>query len=484
MFLCQQLIVFSTRIPVARTSAMNRWCSAVVLLFACVVPAQAHFIWIVPEMGKANAAIVVFSDDLAPDRSVPISRIEKTRLVTRDAKGALVPLKRTEGKNFYRVELDGKGPFVVAGQCDYGVIQKGKAEPFKLVYHAKALFGYAPGEGMPPACCQPVNLSDLEIVPVVSRDNPKSGVQGVRVLWGGKPLADADVTVYVPGSDEAVEGKADKDGLFRQGIDPGKKPGVYAIRVLHIVKKAGEDDGKKYAEVRHYATLVFEASGPAAAPKSAAVENPEATKLLAEARACRAAWQKFQGFSADLTLLREGKIHKGRVEVAATGKVKVELPDEEMKAWVTRQLVSVVSHRMEGAAERETPCAFVDDCADHPLGRAIKVLNDELHSSYRIRDRQIIEVNRQMRDSRFTITVLENRLNAEKKFLPVSYVVNTWDMKSGALRSSTAFHQVWDRVGAFDLPQTITVVTASGGENVGNSLDARTIRLTNHELPR
>jgi hypothetical protein len=105
------------------------------------------------------------------------------------------------------------------------------------------------------------------------------------------------------------------------------------------------------------------------------------------------------------------------------------------------------------------------------------VLNDEFHSSYRIRDRQVIVVNRALRDTRFTITVMENRLNAEKKFLPVSYVVNTWAAEGGALRSSAAHHQTWQRVGHFDLPHTATVVTASAGK-----LEARGLKLSNFRL--
>ncbi len=66
-----------------------------------------------------------------------------------------------------------------------------------------------------------------------------------------------------------------------------------------------------------------------------------------------------------------------------------------------------------------------------------------------------------MPGSRFTITVLENRLNKQKQFLPRSYVVNTWDLKTDALKSSQTFHQKWTRVGEYDLPSSVLVVTAT-----------------------
>src|SRR5262249_21352149 len=139
-----------------------------------------------------------------------------------------------------------------------------------------------------------------------------------------------------------------------------------------------------------------------------------------------------------------------------------------------------VGHRMsDGGGGPDTPCAFADDVTDHPLGRAIQVLNDEFHSSYRIRDKQVIVVNRSTKESRFTITVMENRLNPEKKYLPASYVVNYWDLKTDALmRSDTHFH-TWTRVGTFDLPESLTVVSATPGKQ-----EAKSMQLTNVRLPK
>ncbi len=105
------------------------------------------------------------------------------------------------------------------------------------------------------------------------------------------------------------------------------------------------------------------------------------------------------------------------------------------------------------------------------------VLDDEFHSSYRIRDRQVIVVNRTTKDSRFTITVLENLLNDDKQYLPVSYVVNYWDLKGEVLKRSEAHHDSWKRVGKFDLPTELLVLTATP-----TGQEARSIKLSNHHL--
>jgi hypothetical protein len=227
-----------------------------------------------------------------------------------------------------------------------------------------------------------------------------------------------------------------------------------------------------------FARGVPDDSTPAKKAADAPKADAEATKLLADARAARASWENFPGFAADIEANFDGKVVKGRVEVNSKGKVSLSVPDSAPAqwTWAMRQMASIVSHRLGNAAELETPCAFADDVMDHPFGRAIRVLNDEFHSSYRIRDRQILVVNRRMEDSRFTITVLENRLSEEKQFLPAHYVVNTWD-KTGALTRTETFHQTWQRVGRFDLPLAEYVVIATAGK-----LEDRCLKLTNHQL--
>ena len=134
--------------------------------------------------------------------------------------------------------------------------------------------------------------------------------------------------------------------------------------------------------------------------------------------------------------------------------------------------------RRRPGGPRDTPCAFTDGVTDHPLGRSITVLNDELHSVYRIRDRQIIEVNRQMENVRFTITVLENTWNKEKQYLPVSYVVNTWDRKSKTLKNSVAHHQTWTRMGDFDMPTTLLTVRATPEQLESHLITFSNVKLT------
>jgi hypothetical protein len=219
-----------------------------------------------------------------------------------------------------------------------------------------------------------------------------------------------------------------------------------------------------------------------ALPAAEPVADPAATKLLAEARAARATWTGFPGFTADAAVRADGRLLKGQVRVTADGEVTFTgLPPEE-EAWARRTLGSVVGHRLASAAPLDTPCRFLDPGdAEHPLGRAVQVLNDEFHSSYRIRDRQIIVVNRSMQNEKFTITVQENRKTPAGKYLSASFVVNYWDKASGELLRSEANLQGWARVDSFELPAELTVVTAKKA-NGGEGQSARTLTLTRHQL--
>ena len=66
-----------------------------------------------------------------------------------------------------------------------------------------------------------------------------------------------------------------------------------------------------------------------------------------------------------------------------------------------------------------------------------------------------MEVSRRIDSARFTISVLEVQWNADKKYLPRSFVVNYFDGKSGELRESHGFRNDWQCAGGFDIPQRI-----------------------------
>ena len=450
--------------------------------------ARGHFIWIVPDR-DGKSAQVFFSDNLTPDEAKLLAKIASTevflRSVTGPPEGAfnLVPTKTTPLKwtkdtdrKAYVVTASGQGPRWFWAVCNYGVVQRGKSEPFLLKYYAKAFLGGIPSEEG--AIAGPGHWDRLPL------EIRRTKFGDCRVLWNGKPLAGADVAILAPGEDTAQEMKTDAAGEIK--LKSGKS-GLHAIRARHIEKKSGKHDGKEYKEARYYSTLVFRAEKTAKNDAVPVKADPAASKLLADARSARATWKNFPGFTAEVAVNFDGKVSKGKVHVAKEGKVRLEGLDAAFEPWAKRELASLVGHRLDSGTPRDTPCAFVDSVEDHPFGRAIRVLNDELHSSYRIRGKEIVVVNRTMKDRRFTITVLESIANAEGKLLTTSFVVDYWHLDTGELVRSDATSQTWKRVGQFDLPAVTRIVTAAREKKAESDrkeegYTAKSLALSSHKL--
>jgi uncharacterized GH25 family protein len=457
---------------------MKRYMVSLLVFILAASAVRSHFIWVVPEP-SGKTVKVIFSDSLQPDSAELLAKIGKTEAFLRGGDGKPKLVKLTNAKEAYLAtipEPQGKQEPLVTAVCTYGVVQKGNTDPFLLKYNASA--AVRPGAGhFPYGYAEPWDRLELEIRYVMNNgDFPV-----FEVLWKGKHLVDAEVVYLAPGEEKARTAKTDKGGTVNFG-GQDHKPGLHSVRARHVESSAGEHDGKKYKEVRHYSTLVMQINERKAAGDDKPKEDPAASKLLADARAARAKWDNFPGFTADVEVNFDGKLSKGKANVDSAGRVTLTGIDKEMEKWARRNLASTVGHRLEDSAARNTPCAFLDDNANHPLGRAIRVLNDELHSSYRIRDRQIMEVNRTMKDGRFSISVLENRPTAEGKFLSVAFVVNFWNTETGELQRTEAHHQTWTRQGKFDLPLRTTVVTGTRELSGGNARPAQSLTLSNHKL--
>jgi hypothetical protein len=149
---------------------------------------------------------------------------------------------------------------------------------------------------------------------------------------------------------------------------------------------------------------------------------------------------------------------------------------------VKDQLESIAMHRIassqgDASAAAKPVLRFADDRHDHPLGRLLIFEGGSFASSYRVKDKQVMVVNRNMGRQNMTITVLDNDRNVEGKFLPRSYTVQFWDATTGELRRTDTIQDRWRRVGSWDLP--ISHIVNSATET---GLSVRSLILSKHEL--
>ncbi len=216
---------------------MNRLILSVVALAACAAATRAHMVYVVPAK-DGGAVTVVFSDSLEPDEKVKMDKVGGLKLLARVG-GKDAPVEYTKGDHSFAAKLP-KGASVAYGTAVYGLLTKSE-KPTLLVYHPKAVLA-----GSDAKSATVGEAAALEVVPV-----SEAGKTRFRLLAKGKPVAGAEGTVVLPdGTKEKVT--TDKEG-FTIGFE---KTGRYAAYLKLTESKAGEHDGKKYEEVRHYATLV------------------------------------------------------------------------------------------------------------------------------------------------------------------------------------------------------------------------------------
>ncbi|MGB7160531.1 MAG: kelch repeat-containing protein [Tepidisphaeraceae bacterium] len=245
---------------------MIRIYTAVLLLLAAAHHASAHFVFVVPDPNGSTAK-VYFSEDLKPDEDVDVELLRNAKLTLSGAGRHGAPLELTKSGSAFVTPLPGSGLRVVTGVLDLGVMQRGKSKPHVLIYHPRTVIGDPFN-----AHAAPHGDAIVEIAP--QRDGEQLRFQ---VLVDGKPKPDAEVTVIHPGGTEQVT-KTDA-----AGVTPAfAKPGRYGAWARHWIPEPGERDGKKYDEIRHYATLVidFAASYASATPTTAPSTAPSAARFI------------------------------------------------------------------------------------------------------------------------------------------------------------------------------------------------------------
>lgn len=207
--------------------------SILVFLFACT-PVFGHFVYIVPQ-SDGKTLQVVFSETLEEDPAVSLGPIAKLQLLTRGATGADTALDAQAHDHSMTARAPVNG--IVHGTITYGISTRG-GQPFLLKYHPKAILGSIPADRQ--------SLGNVELVPT-------SLPQGLRfqVLSQQKPVAQADVTVLLP------DNTSKKVTTDAEGWTPRfEAPGRYGAWARVVEKSAGEHEGQKYTEIRHYPTLV------------------------------------------------------------------------------------------------------------------------------------------------------------------------------------------------------------------------------------
>ena len=438
----------------------NHWLFAALTLLGSAGLAQAHFLFvrIQPPAEGGRFSEVYFSDVANAGDVRFIDKIAHTKLWLQAKPGSFEPLTVHKAADRLRALVPASGSIGVVGECTYGVLGRAKQPSFLLRHYPKAVAGRPDDVAL---------LAPKSEIPFEIGLRPEGKGVELTALRQGKPIANAKFIAVAANLDNHTF-SADAQGKARW---QPPSSGVFAVYTNQTLNEPGTYEGKKYDEIREFTTIAF------TWPLEANGADAEAVKLFQEATAARASWKSFPGFSADVSASVDGRTWKGTATIGAKGDVELAMEDEVATPWVQEQLESLVLHRIARGEGKPPVLRFADDDKKHPLGRLLTFDGGQFASSYRVKDRQIMVVNRQMGKRNMTITVLDNDKNAEGQFLPRSYTVQYWDAAAGQLQRTEAIQNRWTRVGSWDLPSQLTTITSSSS---GQSV--KTMSLTNHRL--
>lgn len=201
----------------------------------------AHFLWLSPAPGKPAVVELHFSEDAAEPEAKFLERLAGIEAVWH--KDSQTSEKLEVKKTDRALEVTAGEPAgCVVTTRKWGVLDKNGAK-YKLMYYGKCLLGGEPSRWL----TTPVAAQRLDLVPAW-----KDGQAGVVAYWNGQPLANAEVTVD-PFTGESIKGMTSAEGRFEFPATTG----LTSVRVKQVEAGAGEEDGKPFAETRHYASLVF-----------------------------------------------------------------------------------------------------------------------------------------------------------------------------------------------------------------------------------
>ncbi len=436
------------------------WLAAFLFVVSIAESAQAHFLFvrILPAAEGGRFAEVYFSDSADAGDPRFVSKIASTKLWAQTKPGSFEPLKVHAASDRLRAAVPANGTVSVIGELTYGVLGA-KKTPFLLRHYPKAFAGRVDELH----ALQPKKEIPFEI----QLRQQKDALEFVA-LRDGKPVPNATFSA-IASSLKETKFMADAEG---KAIWKPTAPGHFAIYSSQTLKQAGVHNGEKYDEIREFATIAF------AWPFETKGADAKAVQLFQDAIDRRAMWHGFPGFAAEVQANVDGRKWKGTATISAKADVEVSPEDDVVTPWVRGQFESLVLHRVAQPRGQAPILRFADDVVDHPLGRLLVFEGGAMASSYRVRDQQIMVVNRAMGKVNMTITIIDNELNADKKFLPRSYTVQYWTASTGDLQRTETIQNRWTPLGSMDLPTLISVQTSSSA-----GVSVKTMTLSGHRVP-
>jgi hypothetical protein len=214
----------------------------ILLLFCAAVTLRAHFTFIVPLPGRAEAHMVL-SETLTPDDAVSAEIAAGAKIKVRDASGKEEIVELIPADNHFKLKLPGKGNRIAYGTANLGIANRG-GKTHLLLYYPKTIVGSLYGKD--------ATVGGDQVVELVPHGEP--GRIRIQLIARGKPVPAAEFTLIHPNGKQQIV-KTDAEGF----AGPFTESGRYGAWARFWENSPGEQEGKPYEQLRHYAMLVFDA---------------------------------------------------------------------------------------------------------------------------------------------------------------------------------------------------------------------------------
>ncbi len=220
----------------------------VCLLATCLQTAQAHFPWLVIEQraGEKPVVQVYFSEGPVADNPELLQRLTGANTWQLSGREQTTPIQLVLSNEHLSLPLDASwSDSLIVLSKSLGVRTRG-ADSFVLNYYGKT------GPAVTSRAWQ--NKKSSELLALDVQPSLDAGQLVVQVLFRGKPVADAEVTLLSDLVD--LDEKLITNTQGKASYDLTRKP-IHALRVKFTEKASGTLDGKEYSEIRHYTTATF-----------------------------------------------------------------------------------------------------------------------------------------------------------------------------------------------------------------------------------
>ncbi|BAU07125.1 DUF3386 domain-containing protein [Fischerella sp. NIES-3754] len=176
-----------------------------------------------------------------------------------------------------------------------------------------------------------------------------------------------------------------------------------------------------------------------------------ARKLFQTAYESRYTWDKnFPGYSADVQVVQGAEVYTGQVRINHDMSIEVtRVSDQQVAEGIYTQLQDMVTHRQRIAFEESHGNhEFVLGERDNTDAVEILVKGNSIDSNYKIRDKQVCQVNRTMGRMAFVIDTYQS-LDTGEGYIPISYQATFRNTQTNKVTSILKFEDTYEKIGNY-----------------------------------